>query len=182
MIEQMKNAGRFLALVLALLAVAFVGHALATDSDAQLYSRSKLEVSTGTAVITTTSADYTSYQTLVTITNPSGAALEDVRFVVDLAKATTGFAATYTSGTVQISVARKVDGTNYRTAVNLANAAVSGTNSTALSVDIWAGDVGPNETIKLMVKVSAESNSNTDLPYVVTYRGSSRATVTPTTS
>lgn len=171
---------RATAVCVALLALAFVPDLLlAADTDKRLLDRSRLEISTGTAAITTTSANFTTWQPCLTIAPDGAHALADVKVVVDLAKATTGFAATYTSETITFTVARKVDGTNWRSAGNKATTAVSGTNAAALCVELDLGVVGPDEQVRVELKLSAEGNSNTELPYVLYYRGGTRATVTP---
>lgn len=153
--------------------------ARAADSDKRLIDRSRLEISTGTAAITTTAANWTGWTALLTIAPQADHAMYDCIVVIDLAKATTGFAATYTSETIQFSVARAVDGTNYRTADNLATTALAGSSAAGLSVELNLGPIGPTEAAKVMVKLSAEGNSNTSFPYVVYYRAGARATFTP---
>lgn len=175
------NQARLLYVSLFLLALTLAGlvPAGAADTQTRLVDDAKLRISTGTAAITTTAADFTAWQSLIAITPDGSHAMKRVRVVVDLAKATTGFAATYTSGTISLSVARAVDGTNYRTASNLATATVSGTNAAGLSLELDLGDINPTEAAKVMVKVSAESNSNTSFPYVVYYQCPAQATFTP---
>lgn len=176
----MSTLKRILAVVALCLAVGVLASvATATDQEKNLYDRSKLTSSTGTAVLNTTTATLTAWSTLITITPQPEHAMFDVVVVLDLAKATTGFAAGYTSETISFSVARAVDGTNYRTANNLATAAVSGTNSGGLSIEINLGPINPTEAAKVMVKLSAESANNASIPYVVYYRAGARATVTP---
>lgn len=148
-----------------------------SDTDTRLLDRSKMQVSTGTATMTMANADFTTWQAFCTIVPDGQHALYDTRVVVDLAKASTGFAAVATSATIQLSVARKVDGTNWRTATNLATTAVSGTNAAALSAEMVIGSVGPTEQVRLTCKLSAEGTDFV-LPFVVYYRSGARATIT----
>ena len=152
--------------------------AVATVTEKRLQDRGRLEINSDSAWIATTTATYTSYQALSTFTpNPTCGAM-DVRCVIDLAKATTGWAATATSETVQLAVSRKVDGSNWRTCLNTATTAVSGTNSAASAQEFSIGLVGPDEQVRIVVKVSAEVNSNTEFPVVWYYRSPATATVT----
>lgn len=153
--------------------------ALALDSSARLFDRSELQSSTGTASINSGTASYTAWQPLITITPQSNQALQDAKVVIDLAQASTGFAALNTSATITFSIGRKVDGTNLRTSTNLATTAVSGTNSAGMSIELSLGVVGPNETVTVQVKVSGVTNPIETLPYVVYYRAGARAQVTP---
>jgi hypothetical protein len=158
----------------------------AQAEDLRFFDRSLVRTSSGTAYIDTSAADYTAWQTLITITPESGHALEDVRVVVDLDKATTGFAdATgYDTETIQLSVALKVDGTNWRTITNLAapSTAIAADNADDLAVELNLRTVGCTEGLKVMVKLSAEAASDVALPYVIYYRSAAAATVTPATN
>lgn len=166
--------------VLALVALmAFPQISRATDSAKRLYDRSELQVTEGVAAITTTAADFTAWQPMLTVTPESGYGLWDTKILIDLDKATTGFASTYTSGTITFALARKVDGTNWRVEPGTATTAISGTNSAACAIELSPGVVGPDEAVRIMMKVSAESNSNTALPFTLYYRAGTRATVTP---
>lgn len=173
---------RFLAIA-ALLALGSVAlgpqRADATDTNYRAHDRQHLEVSTGTAAITTTAADFTAWQPVLTIVPDDGHALLECKVVIDLAKATTGFAAGYTSETISFSIARKVDGTNWRTASNKATATVTGTAAAGLCIELDLGLVSPDEDARIMVKLSAEGAANISLPYRVLYRAGTRATLTP---
>lgn len=178
----MTRASRALpvvALALAGLVGAWLRPVLATDSVVRMIDRTKLEISTGTATLNTASAVWTSFQPLLTIEPNSVYCAYDVKVVFDLAKATTGFAATYTSETIQFSVQRKVDGSNWRTADNKTTTAISGTNSSGMSIELDLGVVNPTEGIRIVAKLSAENNNNVVFPYVLYYRSGERGTVTP---
>jgi hypothetical protein len=177
------NPNRFFALVLSLLLVVGLGfNAGAGDEDARFFDRSFLRVHADSSTIDISAADYTAWQTLVTIAPASNQAMSDVRVVVDLDKATTGFAdaTDWTDETLQISIARKVDGTNYRTCHNLItpSTAIAADDADGLSLEIAVGDVGPTEDLRIMVKVSAEGGADAVIPYVVTYKSPERATFT----
>lgn len=176
----MNRIQKLVAGLVALACVALAVPAFATtDATKRLFDRAEIHVATGTAVIDTSTANWTTYQPIVTIAPQADHALYNARIVVDLAKASTGFAAGYTSETIVFCVQRKVDGTNWRTSTNLATTAVSGTNSASCSIELALGEVTPTEQIRIVVKLSAEGASNTDLPFVLTYRAGAAATITP---
>lgn len=170
--------------VLGALGTFLVSRAEATDSDKRLFDRNQVEISTGTAYIDTSAADYTSYQTLITIEPNTKHALQDVKVVIDLDKASTGFASAsgYDTETIQFSIARKVDGTNWRTATNKATTALAADNADGLSVELDIGLVCPDEDVRVMVKLSAEAAGDVALPYVIYYRSGATATVTAATN
>ena len=131
----------------------------------------------GTADIDISAAVYTGWVTLLTIVASAGEVLKDLEVVLDLAKATTGFAATHTSETIQATVGTYPDGTNLRAMSNLATAAQAGTASASTGLRLaveYVDDVG----IAVMVKLSAEA-ADCEIPYAVTYRGRPSATITP---
>lgn len=104
--------------------------------------------------------------------------LQDCVVHLDLAKATTGFAAVETSVTVQFAVARKVDGTNWRREA-YAEAALSGTNAAGRCIRIPVGPVGVTEGARIYAVFSADVTGDMEIPYVVTYRADEAPTVTP---
>lgn len=157
--------------------------ALATDTTSRLFDREQLQITTGTATVNSMTADYSKWQPLVTITPEATHALQDVRVTLDLGKASTGFGAVYTTGTITASIQRKVDGTNWRTDNNLATPTVTGTLAGAtgeqLALELVVGEVGPAQSLRIVVRISSVSNTNVTLPYVVTYRAGAKATITP---
>lgn len=173
-------------MLLALLVVgALVAPALwAVDNTFPLRDRSALETSTGTAYIDTSAATYTSYQALVTVTNPGSQALEDVRVLVDLDLTSTGFAEAsgWDTETITLAVSRKVDGTNWRTDEASDTAALAADDADNACLVLNVGTVGPDEDVRIVVKVSAEAAADVALPYVVQYRGGARATITAATN
>jgi len=155
------------------------GVAKATDFSWRLFDSQIMTSSIGTASINSGTATYTNWQPLVTVVPQTGQAMQDVRFVVDLDAATTGIASTLTSQTLQFTIARKVDGTNWRYSNNVATSALSGTNSSKQSIELACGLVGPTETVALAVKASSMTGvAVMTVPSAVYYRSQSRATVT----
>lgn len=174
-------------MILTLLAVVAIGvggaaAAWATDGEAAYYDKAVMRVHADESTMDVSAAVYTGWIPLLTIAPPAGVAMEDVRVVVDLDKVTTGFAdATgWDTETMQLSIARKVDGTNWRTAHNLIvpSSAIAADDADNLSIEIPIGHVGPNEGVRIMIKVSAEAAADAVFPYVAYYKSSSRATFT----
>lgn len=115
---------------------------------------------------------------ILTIAPAAGAPLADVEIIIDLAKATTGFAAVESTATIQIALARKVDGTNWRReAYN--EAALSGTNAAGRCQRLQAGSVGVTEQLQVFIVMSADATADMELPYVINYKGLAAPTVTP---
>lgn len=136
----------------------------------------------GEADIDVSVADYTAYILLMTIANEKRRILEDVDIWFDLDKATTGFADGYTTETLRLAVARKIDGTNYRVGTDAGEetTAITGTNANALesrSAHLRIGAIGPTEDVQIFAVLSAEQ-ADVELPYVIYYRGQT-PTVTP---
>jgi len=174
---------RYTLLAVALALVVGLGLNAQADEDVRLFDRQLMRVVDGTADIDTSAADYTGWVNLIEILPNDNNALQDVRIVIDLDKATTGFAdaSGYDTETIQISIARKVDGTNYRTATNLAvpATAIAADDADGLSIEIDIGEVGPTEDLQIRVKLSAEAAADVELPFILYYRSGSAATVTP---
>lgn len=170
--------GRFLALALVALSLLVASPAQADDREEQLFDRSQLRVFTGTASCDLADQDWTSYAAVCTITPAVGVALQDVEVTIDLAKASTGFAAGHTSQTITFTISKKVDGSNWRNDASLATTAISGTNAASSSVTLKIGNVSEDEAVRIVAKLSTESSAaDFDLPVVVTYRSSVRATI-----
>ena len=88
-----------------------------------------------------------------------------------------GYAAVETSATIQLRVARKIDGTNWRgRAAN--EAALSGTNAAGRSQELIIGDVGVNEQVRIEALMSADATGDMELPFAVTFKGTTAPTVT----
>lgn len=123
-------------------------------------------------------AENTAWFPMVTITPVAGGPLRDVRVALDLAKATTGYAAVESSATIQFRIARKIDGTNWRGASGSETTAISGTNAAGHSIEIAVGSVGVTEEARIEAKMSADATGDIEIPYVVTYEGPIAPTVT----
>lgn len=137
-------------------------------------------VATGTTDIDDSAqTENTAWFPLLTIAPGTGAPLFDARVVLDLAKATTGFAAVESSATIQFRVARKVDGTNWRGDTASETTAISGTNAASHSIEIKLGDVTETEGCRIEAKMSADATSDMEVPYAVIYKALSAPTITP---
>ncbi len=115
---------------------------------------------------------------ILTIAPATGAPLVDVEIIFDLAKATTGFAAVESTVTVQLGLARKLDGTNWRREA-YQEAALSGTLAAGRAMRLYAGTVGVTEQLRVYAVFSADVTADMEIPYVVHYKGSAAPTVTP---
>lgn len=113
---------------------------------------------------------------LLTIAPQAGAPIRDCAVYLDLALATTGFAAVESSATIQFRVARKVDGTNWRGGTP--TTAVSGTNAAARLQEIAIGNVDPTEGARIEALMSADATADMEIPYVGYYEGPVAPTVT----
>lgn len=135
-----------------------------------LYEHLRPKSTTGTIAITDASQTESTPFAVLTIAPAVGSPLRDCDVIIDLAKASTGFAAVETSITVQFAVERKVDGTNWRREAYV-EAALSGTNAASRSAKIPVGIVGVTEQARIVAVFSADVTSNLSLPYVVNYGG-----------
>lgn len=141
------------------------------------YDRLEPKVLTGTTDIDDSVQTETTPWVILTITPATGAPLIDVEIVIDLAKATTGYAAVESTATIQLALARKVDGTNWRReAYN--EAALSGTNAANRCQRLVAGSVGVTEELRVYAVMSADATADMELPYVIHYKGTTAPTVT----
>lgn len=133
---------------------------------------------TGTADIDISAAVYTGFITLLTIAPATGAELQDL--TIDLAwnKATTGVSAVATNNdTLDVQcVAMADDATNSRIAVG------SQVTLTGSATPVITGERfqlgNTNGAVAVQVKLSAE-RADAEIPYKVSYRSSSPATITP---
>lgn len=137
-----------------------------------------LAVLSGTTQIDDSVQTETTPFIILTIVAPSLYDLVDVDVMIDLAKATTGYGAVESSITIQLAIARAVDGTNYRReAYN--EAALSGTLAALRMQKLSVGRILAGETVRIMAVTSSDVTSDIDLPYQVYYRGMQAPTVTP---
>ncbi len=132
---------------------------------------------TGEADIDVSGPDYTAYENLVTIVPAAGSPLSDVRIVFDLDKTSSGWADTGTTETLQLAVARKVDGTNWVRHDDGATSAIVANNADGDSLELVIGDVGVTEEVRIEVILSAEAG-DTELPFALSYKALSAPTVT----
>lgn len=126
-------------------------------------------VITGTTDIDDSVQTETSAFPILTIAPAAGSPLVACEVWLDLAKATTGFAAVESSITVTIAVARKVDGTNWRRQV-INEAALSGTLAASRMQKVDLGAVTVTEGARLEVTFSSDVTSDMEIPYAVVYR------------
>lgn len=136
-----------------------------------------LKVLSGTTDIDDSVQTETTPWAILTIAAPAGYDLHDVDVIIDLAKATTGFAAVESSATIQLCAARKVDGTNYRREAYV-EAALSGTNAANRCQKIPVGRILAGESVQIYAVLSADATSDMELPYQVYYRGLAAPTIT----
>lgn len=135
-------------------------------------------VLTGTTAIDDSVQTETTAWAILTIAANAYNSVEDVEVQIDLAKATTGYAAVESTATIQLAVARKVDGTNYRREAYV-EAALSGTNAANRMQKLNVGKIAAGETVAIYAVMSADATSDIQLPYKVIYRGIVAPTVTP---
>lgn len=133
---------------------------------------------TGTTGIDDSVQTETTAWQILTIAPVAGSPLRDVEIVIDLAKATDGFAAVESSATIQLCLARKVDGTNWRREAYV-EAALSGTNAANRSQRLFASGVGVTQQLGVFAVLSADATADMVLPYIINYRSAVAPTVTP---
>lgn len=144
-----------------------------------LYNLSAPAVATGEADIDdSVGAENTGWIALLTIAPAAGAPVYDARVVLDLAKATTGFAAVESTATIQFRIARKVDGTNWRGDTVSETTAISGTNAAGHSIEIKVGDVTVTEQARIELKMSADATADIEMPYAFIYKAMAAPTLT----
>jgi hypothetical protein len=137
----------------------------------------EFKVISGTTDIDDSAQTESTPYAILTIAADAYNSLEDVEVQIDLAKATTGFAAVESSATIVIAVARKVDGTNYRREAGV-EAALSGTNAATRMQKVPVGKIAAGETVQIFITMSADATSDMELPYKIIYRGLVAPTVT----
>jgi hypothetical protein len=136
----------------------------------QLIRQSSPGVLTGTTDIDDSAQTETTPWTILTVAAPARGGLHDVEVWIDLAKATTGYAAVESSATIQLAAARQVDGTNWRREAYV-EAALSGTNAANRMQKIPVGSIPAGQSVRIMAVMSADATSDMELPYQVIYRG-----------
>lgn len=172
----MSRTNYFLALLVAL-TVAFVaavaGAGTPTAVTARSYDAQTARVASGTITIDVSNHDFTAWTNVLTITPTSGQALSDVLIVLDLADATTGFAAVHTSETITFAPAHLAD--SFNRDAQKTTTAISGTNAATSQVSIFVERVPPGG-LQVWAKLSAEAGDTT-IPYAVSYTAPAHATI-----
>lgn len=136
------------------------------------------KVLTGTADIDVSAAVYTGYIALLVVVAPTYYGLDDLVIELDYDKDTTGWNAVATDAdTLDVAVARKVDGTNVRR-VLYGTQATAGAAMATTGQRFNIGAVPPGEGIYIQVKESAE-RGDVEIPYRIIYKGEVAPTVTP---
>jgi len=131
---------------------------------------SELSFLKGEITIVDASQTETSAFAILNVAPVANCPLRDVEIWLDLAKATTGFAAIETSITIQLALGRKVDATNWRREA-YAEAALSGTNAANRMARLVAGGVSAEAGLRVYAVFSADITNNIVIPYTVAYRG-----------
>ncbi len=145
-----------------------------------LIGQATIGTATGNADIDISEAVYTAYVNIMTITAPASG-LADCSIDLDLNKATTGWDTISTaSDTIDICLAGKIDGTNYRALMNATQVVAVGDGTIGVNLSGIHFHIGPlaaAEVLQVQVKLSAERD-DVEIPYRVTYVGAA-PTVTP---
>lgn len=142
-----------------------------------LYEYNRPKTIAGTTDIDDSVQAETTPYAILTIEPAAGSPLREVEVIFDLAKATTGFAAVETAVTIQLCVARKVDGTNWRREAYV-EAALSGTNAAGRAMKVPVGSIGVTEDVAIFAVFSADVTGDMEIPYVINYVGLAAPTVT----
>lgn len=142
-----------------------------------LHTISRLQVLTGVTDIDDSAQTETTPYPILTIAPADGCPMQDVEVWLDLARATTGFAAVETSVTVQFAVARKIDGVNWRRQAYV-EAALSGTNAAGRMAKIDVGAVSVTEQAAIFAVFSADVTGDMEIPYAIAGRWLSAPTIT----
>ena len=154
------------------------GSGTALPTNKSIVDAMELQVSTGTTDIDDSVQTESTAFSILTIAPAAGCPLNDCEVWLDLAKATTGFAAVETSVTVQFAVARKVDGTNWRREAYV-EAALSGTNAAGRMMKLTLGRVSVTESAAIYAVFSGDVTADMEIPYAVVYRALGAPTITP---
>jgi hypothetical protein len=129
------------------------------------------------AVLDEGEADWTSPQDLILVAPGASSPVRDAMLLVDLAKATTGFAAGYSTEELTLAVLRKVDGTNWR---QESSVAITGTAAAGRSVRFDLGAVGVDEQIKITAALDGEVDgvNVAEIPVLLYYLAVTTPTLT----
>ncbi|GAF96690.1 unnamed protein product, partial [marine sediment metagenome] len=129
---------------------------------------------TGDADTDDDQADYTTYQTLMTVTAPA-TGLMDCTIDLDFNKASTGWDTVYTAAdTLDVIVVKQVNGSDYRATQSASMQITANGNGTLDDTESgWSYRVGPMQTncsVQIKIKVSQE-RGDCVIPYRVTSVG-----------
>lgn len=131
----------------------------------------------GTTDIDDSAATETTAFMLLAVTPAGGSKLRNVKVVLDLDKATTGFGAVESTATLNFHVGRKVDGTNWKLSQVTLPTALTGTlAATNRMVEVDLGPVA--EEVRVYGVMSADATDDMEIPYQVIYEGDREPTVT----
>lgn len=175
-------SGKFYTLAAVILAVlaTLTGIALASGSEVEYRAvdLSIARIHSGSTYVDVSAATYTSYVTLLTVEPDNNNVLTDCKVVLDLdfGASTNGFAGGYTTETIQFAVARKIQGL-WRVDDEVETATVVGDNADSRCVTLDIGMVGPDEDVRVYVKLSAEQ-TDICVPYLFMYKSGASATFT----
>lgn len=167
-----KLAGLVLVIV-ALCAAVTYGGSPTTTTD-RLYDAQVARVASGTVTLDISDGNFAAWNSAINIRPRGENALYDVFVILDLADASTGFAAVHTSETITFAPAHLVD--SFNVDAERTTTAISGTNAAGSQVSIHI-PVVPAGGCDIKVKLSAEAGDTT-IPYVIAYRSGAAAVVT----
>lgn len=143
----------------------------------KVFDDGQVKTLTGTTDIDDSAQTESTAFAILTIAPSADAPLRDCEVWLDLAKATTGFAAVESTVTVQFAISRKVDGTNWRRQAYV-EAALSGTLAALRMTKLDLGIVTVDQQARIEAVFSADVTGDMEIPYVVAYRGITDPTVT----
>jgi len=144
---------------------------------AALYEHLRPKTIVGETDIDDSAQTETTAWPILTIAPAAGAPLRDVEVIIDLAKVTTGYATVESTATIQLAVARKIDGTNWRREAYV-EGALSGTLAAGRSQKLVVGSIGVDEQVRIYAVMSADATGDMQLPYIINYCGLAAPTVT----
>lgn len=141
------------------------------------------QVSRGTTDIDDSVQTETGAWLLLTITAAAAFGMQDVEVWFDLNKATTGYGAVESTATIEFRVARQVDGTAWRTGIDVPKdtTAITGTNAAAdagQAAVVGVGDIPAGETVRIYADMSADATADMELPYAVFFKSRGTPTIT----
>jgi len=150
-------------------------------ADISMYDLLTVGEATGDTDLDDSEVDYSDYINILTVTAPA-TGLRDLHIDLDLNKTTTGWDTIVDAAdTIDVCLLAQVDGTNYRGIQNATQVAAAGDGSLAENISgitFNIGCLGPNESVQVHTKLSADGRGDIEFPYRVRYIGKA-PTVTP---